>query len=226
MSQEHTQTARVGIAGSEGFGADALAVLLNARGYAALRVVSPSEVVGCALVIITGDSDYPTARAIAQTAAETGTATLGVGEPTVPLAGLVPEHAWIPTTASTEQLMKRITTVTGWHAGHNGNSAPHNGVPLLGASGQRRLSTVLSERERESVIRYVSGMTVREVSAELGVATTTVSTHLDRARSKYAAAGRDASNKLGLLMRALEDGLLPCPCAREDFDSGRLVTSR
>lgn len=217
MSQELSPSATAGILGGDGFGVDAIAALLNNNGVAARRVENPRDTETCALVVIAADAYIPAARAAAHHAAQAGVPVVGIGDAVGELVALVPAGAWIPSNLPAAQVVERVVG----YFGHRNGFADI--LPF--ATGRRRVASTLSERERESVVRYVSGMTVKEVSAELGVATTTVSTHLDRARNKYAAAGRDASNKLGLLMRALEDGLLPCPCARDDFDGERLLAS-
>ena len=67
----------------------------------------------------------------------------------------------------------------------------------------------LSEREREVLSLYASGLTQKQVAFELGVAPTTVKEHIDRVRGKYANVGRPVTDKTDFLKRAAEDGLIP-----------------
>lgn len=68
--------------------------------------------------------------------------------------------------------------------------------------------TRLTEREREVLIAWFQTESKDLVAARLHIAATTVRTHLQRSRAKYAAVGRPASTKSALLARAIEDGLL------------------
>lgn len=66
----------------------------------------------------------------------------------------------------------------------------------------------LSDREREVLSLYASGLTQKQVAFELGVAPTTVKEHIDRVRTKYANVGRPVTDKTDFLKRAAEDGLI------------------
>jgi len=66
----------------------------------------------------------------------------------------------------------------------------------------------LSEREREVLIAWFQTESKDAVGKRLYIAPTTVRTHLQRARAKYAAVGRPAPTKSALLARAIEDGIL------------------
>lgn len=105
--------------------------------------------------------------------------------------------------------------------------AAKSGEPYLGplmakallhdhASGRPRLS----DREKQVLVAWFRTESKELVGAQLCIAPTTVRTHLQRVRAKYAAAGRDAPSKAALLARAVEDGilgldeLLECPPAR------------
>ena len=46
------------------------------------------------------------------------------------------------------------------------------------------------------------------VAEQLGIAPTTVRTHLQRVRTKYAAVGRAATTKAALVARAIQDGII------------------
>lgn len=66
----------------------------------------------------------------------------------------------------------------------------------------------LTEREREVLIAWFQTESKELVGKRLHIAPTTVRTHLQRARAKYAGVGRPASTKSALLARAIEDGIL------------------
>lgn len=66
----------------------------------------------------------------------------------------------------------------------------------------------LSEREKEVLIAWFQTESKDLVGKRLYIAPSTVRTHLQRARAKYAAVGRPAPTKSALLARAIEDGIL------------------
>lgn len=66
----------------------------------------------------------------------------------------------------------------------------------------------LSPREREVLSLYASGFALKQVAAELDIKISTAKEHIDRVRNKYSQAGRSASTKTELLVRAIEDGIL------------------
>lgn len=66
----------------------------------------------------------------------------------------------------------------------------------------------LSPREREVLSLYASGFALKQVANELNIKAATVKEHIDRVRAKYSNAGRPASTKTDLLVRAIEDGIL------------------
>jgi DNA-binding NarL/FixJ family response regulator len=66
----------------------------------------------------------------------------------------------------------------------------------------------LSQREREVLVAWCQTESKEEVAKRLFVQPSTVSTHLQRARAKYAAVGRPASTKAALIARAIQDGFL------------------
>ncbi|HPZ96027.1 MAG TPA: LuxR C-terminal-related transcriptional regulator [Mycobacterium sp.] len=66
----------------------------------------------------------------------------------------------------------------------------------------------LSDREKEVLIAWFQTESKDEVGRRLFIAPTTVRTHLQRARAKYASIGRPAPTKSALLARAIEDGIL------------------
>jgi DNA-binding NarL/FixJ family response regulator len=66
----------------------------------------------------------------------------------------------------------------------------------------------LSEREKEVLVAWFQTESKELVGKRLFIAPSTVRTHLQRARAKYAAVGRSAPTKSALLARAIEDGIL------------------
>jgi DNA-binding NarL/FixJ family response regulator len=66
----------------------------------------------------------------------------------------------------------------------------------------------LSDREKEVLIAWFQTESKELVGKRLFIAPTTVRTHLQRARAKYASVGRPAPTKSALLARAVEDGIL------------------
>jgi len=65
----------------------------------------------------------------------------------------------------------------------------------------------LTPREREVLTAYGSGMTVDAVGRRLGISPATVRTHLERAKQKYAEAGRPIRHRGQYGDRVREDGL-------------------
>jgi DNA-binding NarL/FixJ family response regulator len=66
----------------------------------------------------------------------------------------------------------------------------------------------LSQREKEVLVAWFQTESKDLVGKRLYIAPSTVRTHLQRARAKYAAVGRPAPTKSALLARAIEDGIL------------------
>lgn len=71
-----------------------------------------------------------------------------------------------------------------------------------------QLRPVLAPREREVLLAWILCDNKDDVARQLQISTTTVRTHLQRIRDKYAAAGRPASTKAALVARAIQDGLV------------------
>jgi len=69
----------------------------------------------------------------------------------------------------------------------------------------------LTEREREVLALYASGLEARAVALELRISENTVDDHIRRIRSVYRQLGRPANSKVDLYRRGLEDGYLPLP---------------
>ncbi|WP_396910869.1 response regulator [Mycolicibacterium sp.] len=94
------------------------------------------------------------------------------------------------------------------HAAHTSTPyvAPRMAKALLNDTQLGR--TNLSEREKEVLIAWFQTESKDLVGKRLYISPTTVRTHLQRARAKYANVGRPAPTKSALLARAIEDGLL------------------
>ncbi|TFV94969.1 response regulator transcription factor [Leifsonia flava] len=67
----------------------------------------------------------------------------------------------------------------------------------------------LGRRERDVLHLYASGLPLKTVALQLGIAHSTAREYLDRVRVKYVEVGRPAPTKVDLLRRAVEDGILP-----------------
>ena len=67
----------------------------------------------------------------------------------------------------------------------------------------------LGRRERDVLHLYASGLPLKLVAMQLGIAHSTAREYLDRIRAKYVEVGRPAPTKVDLLRRAVEDGILP-----------------
>jgi two-component system, NarL family, uhpT operon response regulator UhpA len=67
----------------------------------------------------------------------------------------------------------------------------------------------LGRRERDVLHLYASGLPLKLVAIQLGIAHSTAREYLDRIRTKYVEVGRPAPTKVDLLRRAVEDGILP-----------------
>ena len=66
----------------------------------------------------------------------------------------------------------------------------------------------LAPREKEVLIAWFRTDSKDGVARQLHIAPTTVRTHLQRGRAKYAAVGRPATTNAALVDRALQDGLI------------------
>ena len=67
----------------------------------------------------------------------------------------------------------------------------------------------LSEREREVLVLYVSGLEVPQIAQQLYLTENSAKEYLRRVRAKYSASDRPAPSKVDLLRRAIEDGIVP-----------------
>lgn len=69
----------------------------------------------------------------------------------------------------------------------------------------------LTQREREVLALYATGLGAKAVASRLHVSENTIADHLRRIRSVYAQLSRPASTKVELYQRGIEDGFLPPP---------------
>ncbi|GAA2139145.1 helix-turn-helix transcriptional regulator [Actinomadura napierensis] len=65
-----------------------------------------------------------------------------------------------------------------------------------------------SDQELRTMRLWLGGLTRAAVARQMGISEHTVKQYLQRAREKYARAGRDASNRIALYREARRDGLL------------------
>jgi DNA-binding NarL/FixJ family response regulator len=77
---------------------------------------------------------------------------------------------------------------------------------LAGDRSERR--PALSSRETEVLIEWFQSESKEFVAHRLGISPSTVNTHLERIRTKYAQIGREATTKVALAARAIQDGLI------------------
>jgi DNA-binding NarL/FixJ family response regulator len=66
----------------------------------------------------------------------------------------------------------------------------------------------LARREKEVLIAWFRTESKDLVAHQFEIAPTTVRTHLQRVRAKYAAVGRPATTKAALVARAIQDGII------------------
>ena len=66
----------------------------------------------------------------------------------------------------------------------------------------------LAPREKEVLVAWFRTESKGHVAQQLQIAPTTVRTHLQRVRAKYAAVGRPANTKAALVARAIQDGIV------------------
>ncbi|MEU6792010.1 response regulator [Nonomuraea wenchangensis] len=76
------------------------------------------------------------------------------------------------------------------------------------ATDERPHRPQLSDKEREALLFWFQSMSKASVAARMGIKERTVRQYIDRARVKYAAAGRPAPTKEKLLICAIQDGLI------------------
>lgn len=67
----------------------------------------------------------------------------------------------------------------------------------------------LTKQEQEAVGLYASGLNIAETAARMSCKSSTAKTYIDRAKVKYQAQDRPATQKVHLYKNAIEDGILP-----------------
>jgi two-component system, NarL family, nitrate/nitrite response regulator NarL len=91
-------------------------------------------------------------------------------------------------------------------------AAGHSYTPpaLAGALAGDRSETrpALSPRETEVLVEWFQSESKEFVAQRLNITLSTVNSHLERIRVKYAAIGRQAPTKAALVARAIQDGLI------------------
>jgi DNA-binding NarL/FixJ family response regulator len=85
-------------------------------------------------------------------------------------------------------------------------TTPTLGAAMLSDRDPRR--PALSDQETRVLRAWCGAKSVQLVAESMGVAQTTVNTHIKRARAKFEAVGRPAPTKGALIKRLLEDGLI------------------
>jgi len=111
-------------------------------------------------------------------------------------------HAIVPKSESMQDLMKSIAlTARGVFINNSETTAAID-------SDHDFKAAQLTEREREVLTLYASGMALKQVAFQLGVEKSTAKEHIDRVRRKYSRLGRYAGTKIDLLRRAIEDGYI------------------
>ena len=111
-------------------------------------------------------------------------------------------HAIVPKSESMQDLMRSIElTSKGVYINNSETTAAID-------SDQEFKAAQLTEREREVLTLYASGLALKQVAFQLGVERSTAKEHIDRVRRKYSKLGRDAGTKIDLLRRAIEDGYI------------------
>jgi DNA-binding NarL/FixJ family response regulator len=86
------------------------------------------------------------------------------------------------------------------------------------AGDSRMERPLLSDQEHTALLLWFQSMSKSAVAARMGIAESTVRQYIERARIKYANAGRAAPTRTQLLARAIEDGLIRAEEVRE-YDS-------
>jgi len=84
--------------------------------------------------------------------------------------------------------------------------APRMALAMLNDSTVGRAN--LAPREKEVLVAWFRTESKDLVARQLQIAPTTVRTHLQRVRAKYAAVGRPATTKAALVARAIQDGIV------------------
>lgn len=110
---------------------------------------------------------------------------------------------YVPKTENVDDLLTAIRAA----ADGGGWVSPHLAFLLLTDDAPDR--PPLSGQERSALQLYAAGLPMKSVARRLGVSPETAKQYVDRVRLKYRRAGRDATTKVDLYQRAVEDGHLP-----------------
>ncbi|MCS7481966.1 response regulator [Umezawaea endophytica] len=91
-----------------------------------------------------------------------------------------------------------------------GRGDPYTPPSLAGALAGDRSDhrPALSARETEVLVEWFQSESKDFVAQRLGITASTVNSHLERIRVKYAQIGREAPTKAALVARAIQDGLI------------------
>jgi two-component system nitrate/nitrite response regulator NarL len=91
-----------------------------------------------------------------------------------------------------------------------GRGDPYTPPSLAGALAGDRSDhrPALSARETEVLVEWFQSESKDFVAQRLGISASTVNSHLERIRVKYAQIGREAPTKAALVARAIQDGLI------------------
>ncbi|QWQ41688.1 hypothetical protein KME66_12190 [Streptomyces sp. YPW6] len=79
--------------------------------------------------------------------------------------------------------------------------------PSQRRSGPPRPGPPLAPKEKQVLLAYASGLTLKATARRAGITQNTAKDYLGRVKAKYRAAGRPASTKVELAQRVREDGL-------------------
>lgn len=90
--------------------------------------------------------------------------------------------------------------------GHHPHAAPR--MAPAPHDDHRKVRPTLSSRERQVLIAWFQTENKHAVAERLYIEPSTVATHLQRVRAKYAAVGRPAPTKAALVARAIQDDIL------------------
>lgn len=83
--------------------------------------------------------------------------------------------------------------------------SPDIAIALLG---EDEVHVALSQKERQALSLYASGMKLDAVASSMDISRSTASEYIQRARKKYTKAGIHLTNKTDLYRQAQKDGLL------------------
>ncbi len=101
------------------------------------------------------------------------------------------------------------TLVTAIHDVAAGRGADSPELAFACAHDDRPDRPRLSPRERQVLLDYASGMTLKSTARRAGITVHTAKDYLDRVKAKYRQAGRPAYTKIDLAQRVREDGVEP-----------------